>query len=45
MFSGNIETKLDKAHKSSNKFDKKFGFERAKVSNIDGILEAHSYME
>jgi hypothetical protein len=45
QFSSNIETKLDKAHKSSSNFDKKFGFERNKVSNIDGILEAHSYME
>jgi len=44
-FSGNIEAKLDKAQKQSSKFDKKFGLERNKPTNVDGILEAYSYME
>lgn len=43
-FSDNIEGKLDKAHKSSQKFDKKPG-DRPRMTNIEDILEAHSYYE
>jgi hypothetical protein len=44
-FSSNIETKLDKAHKQSGKFEKKHGATKPSYTNIEEILEAHSYYE
>ena len=38
-FSNNVETKLDHAHRSQAKFDKKLS---KKSTNIDEILEAHA---
>lgn len=40
-FSNNVESKLDHAHRSQAKFDKKFS---KKSTNIDDILEAHGVL-